>query len=85
MSRNLYYTFADPDTPSEYERFYQALNTLATLSALLLQLGILFFALSTFIGGVIDDSLSPEVRKGLIFASSVSIISLALIIIFTGI
>jgi len=85
MARGLYLTFADPTTPSQYERYIETINTLTTLSGFLIQLGMLFFALSTFMGGVIDESLSPEVRRGLVFASSIAIIALALIIIFQGI
>lgn len=84
MSSSLYETYADPDTPSEYERLMEALATMRALSVFFLQLGMVFFALSTFMGGVIDESLSPDVRRGCVFASSIAIIGLALLIVFGG-
>ena len=81
MSRNLYYA----NEEIHDQKFYEAYFTLIALSSFFIQLGMLFFALSTLMGGVIDESLSPEVRRGLVFGSSIAIISLALIIIFSGI
>ncbi|MFX1316268.1 MAG: hypothetical protein ACFE9T_10420 [Promethearchaeota archaeon] len=81
MSRNLYETYADPDTPGELERLLEALATMEALAVLFLQLGMLFFALSTFVAGVIDESLSPEVRRGCVLASSIAIIGLAILLI----
>jgi hypothetical protein len=80
MSRTLYFVYEDIHDQDFYETYY----TLLALSAFFIELGMLFFALSTFIGGLIDDSISPEVRRGLVFASAISIISLALIIIFSS-
>jgi hypothetical protein len=82
--RNLYTTFADPSTPGEMEDYLQARGALYAFSSLFVELGLLLVTLSTFIGGVVDESLSPEVRRGLVFATSIAIISLALIIVFTG-
>ena len=80
MSRTLYYVIKETHDQNFYETYY----TLLAVSSFFIQLGMLFFALSTFLGGLTDGSLSPEVRRGLVFASSIAIISLALIIIFSG-
>lgn len=57
---------------------------LSTVSALYIQLGILFFSLSAFWGGVFDRTLSEEVRKGMIFAAAMGIIALVILIVFQG-
>lgn len=78
MSYNLYYINEETHDSDFWDSYY----TLTTLSVFFIQLGMLFFALSTFMGAVIDESLSPVVRAGCVLASSVAIIGLALIIVF---
>jgi hypothetical protein len=79
-TRTLYIRFADPDTPSEIEAYYDMMYILAALSSLFLQLGMVMFSLSAFWGGVVDRALSEEVRRGLVLAASLAIVSLALIL-----
>jgi hypothetical protein len=77
----MYTTYADPD-PGELEDYYRSLNSLATFIQLFFQLGMILFAVSTFLGGLRDDTLSPEVRKGMIFASSVALVGFIVVMIF---
>ncbi|MFX1454988.1 MAG: hypothetical protein ACFFDB_06395 [Promethearchaeota archaeon] len=80
----IYTTFAEYSTMPEMEAYLKVRGLISTFMVLFLTLGIAIFTLSTFMGGVVDDSLSPEVRRGMIFASSMAIIALALILIFSG-
>ncbi|MFX0081752.1 MAG: hypothetical protein ACFE94_08365 [Candidatus Hodarchaeota archaeon] len=81
-ARTLYINYADPSTPGEVETFYDTLYTLSAFSGLLLQLGMIIFSLSAFWGGMVDRTLSGEVRRGLVFAASMVIIALAIVIVF---
>ena len=81
FARNMYITYADPD-PGELEDYYRNLNSLATFTALFFQLGMILFAVSTFLGGLRDETLSPEVRKGMIFASSVAMVGFVVVMVF---
>ena len=83
--RNLYSTYADPDSPKELEVFFKTRDTLSILSELFLPLGMVLFSLSAFWGGVVDKTLSEEVRRGLVFAASLAIIALAIVMVFQGI
>jgi len=80
--RNLYSTYADPDSPKELEVFFKTRDTLSILSELFLPLGMVLFSLSAFWGGVVDKTLSEEVRRGMVFAASIAIIALAFVMIF---
>jgi len=82
FARNMYITYADPDTPGEYEDYYRNLASLATFTGLFFQLGMILFAVSTFLGGLRDETLSPEVRKGMIFASSVALVGFVVVMVF---
>lgn len=80
FARNMYITYADPSTPSEdYDR---TLDSLTTFISLFFQLGMVFFAVSTFLGGLRDDTLSAEVRKGMIFATSVALVGFVIVMVF---
>ncbi|MFX1314168.1 MAG: hypothetical protein ACFFHD_16395 [Promethearchaeota archaeon] len=74
-------TFADPDTPAEYEVFYRTMNTLSTISILSIQIGIVFFSLSTFVGALVDKTLSGEVRRGMVLVSGFGILALGIMMI----
>lgn len=82
FARNMYITYADPSTPSEYEDYYRTLDSLTTFISLFFQLGMVFFAVSTFLGGLRDDTLSAEVRKGMIFATSVALVGFVIVMVF---
>lgn len=75
---NLIITFADPDTQAEYEAFYRTLSTLSAISILSIQIGIVFFSLSTFVGALVDKTLSGEVRRGMVLVSGFGILALGL-------
>ena len=80
FARNMYITYADPD-PGEMDDYIRNLNSLATFTALFFQLGMILFVVSTFLGGLRDDTLSPEVRKGMIFASSVAMVGFVVVMV----
>lgn len=82
FARNMFITYADPDTPKKMEFYLKTLNSLATFIQLFFQLGMILFAVSTFLGGLRDDTLSPEVRKGMIFASSVALVGFIVVMVF---
>lgn len=81
---NLYTTFVEIDTPDEYDDYLKTIGTLGSLSGLTLQLGMVLFSLSAFWGGVVDKTLSEEVRRGLVFAASMAIIALAVVMVFSN-
>jgi len=80
----IYTSFTDVDTMEEYEDFIRTLAIISTFTILTLQLGMVLFALSTFMGAIVDKTLSEEVRRGMVFATSMAIIGLVLIMIFSG-
>ncbi|MHA2009216.1 MAG: hypothetical protein ACW980_18025 [Promethearchaeota archaeon] len=81
---SLYSTFSDADTMEEYETLLRTLGAISTFTRLTLQLGMVLFSLSTFMGAIIEKTLSDQVRRGMVFASSMAIIGLVLITIFSG-
>jgi uncharacterized membrane protein (DUF485 family) len=83
MVRNLYAIYADPSTPGEYEDYVNAMATLLTLFIFFMQLGIVLFILASFMGAVSDERLSPEVRRGMVLATSITIIAFALLMIYS--
>ena len=80
----LFYLYSDPSTPEEMEFSLNFRYTLSYLSIFLLQLGLIMFCFSAFWGAVIDSTLSETVRRGMVFTASISIVALALIMIFGG-
>jgi len=74
-------TFADPDTPAEYEVLYKTLNAASAISILSIQIGIVFFSLSTFLGALVDKTLSGEVRRGMVLVSGFGILALGIMMI----
>ena len=81
----IYSINVDIDTSEEYENYIKTMGTIFTLTGLTLQLGIVLFSLSTFMGAAVDKTLSGEVRRGMVFASSMAIIGLVLLMMFQGI
>jgi len=77
FATSMYNIYADPSTPRERDD----LASLRTFTQLFLQLGMILFAVSTFLGGLRDDTLSPEVRKGMIFASSVAMVGFVVVMV----
>jgi hypothetical protein len=51
---------------------------------LFLQLGMAIFCFSAFWGAVADKSLPETVRRAMVFTSSITIITLAFIVLFAG-
>jgi uncharacterized membrane protein YqgA involved in biofilm formation len=78
---NLSVIFADPDTQAEYEAFIKMFSTISTLSILSIQVGIVFFSLSTFVGALVDKTLSEEVRRGMVLVSGFGILALGIMMI----
>jgi hypothetical protein len=74
-------TFGDPQTQLEYEVMLRTISGFSTFSQLFLQLGMVLFSLSTFLGAVRDKTLSGEVRKGMAAASAIGILALGIILI----
>ncbi|MHA2035763.1 MAG: hypothetical protein ACW98X_04980 [Promethearchaeota archaeon] len=84
MISRIYTTFAEYNTMAEMEALFKVRGLLSAFILLFLTLGIVLFAFSTFMGGVVDDAISSEIRRGMVFASSMAIVALALILIFSG-
>lgn len=78
---NLNIIFADLDTQAEYEAFIKMFSTISTLSILSIQVGIVFFSLSTFVGALVDKTLSEEVRRGMVLVSGFGILALGIMMI----
>ena len=62
-----------------YEAYQDLVANLITTAVLLQTIGLTFFSLSTFLGGISDHNLSIDVRRGLIFASAIGVIALLII------
>lgn len=71
-----------PSDYEDYEAYYRTLRSLSAFTRLFTQLGIVLFCLSTFLGAMSDRELSAEVRRGLVFATGMGILALALLMIF---
>ena len=69
------------DTPWESEAYGDTMMIFATLTTLFLQLGFVIFSFSTFMGALVDKTLSGEVRRGMLFASGFGILALSLMTI----
>lgn len=75
---NLIITFADPQTPQMAEDYLRTISALNVFANLFLQLGMVIFSLSTFLGAVRDTTLSGDVRKGMAAASAIGILALGI-------
>ncbi|MHA1479162.1 MAG: hypothetical protein ACTSPU_13290 [Promethearchaeota archaeon] len=78
---NLIITFADPQSSAAAEFLARTILTLSTFSKFFLQLGMVIFSLSTFLGAVRDTTLSGDVRKGMAAASAIGILALGIMMI----
>ena len=78
---NLIITFADPQTPQMAEDYLKTISALNVFANLFLQLGMVIFSLSTFLGAVRDTTLSGDVRKGMAAASAIGILALGIMMI----
>ncbi len=75
---NLVVALADPQSSAAAEFTLRMLAVLTTGSKFFLQLGMVIFSLSTFLGAVRDTTLSGEVRKGMAAASAIGILALGI-------
>jgi hypothetical protein len=75
---NLIITFADPQTQQMAEDYLRTISALNVFANLFLQLGMVIFSLSTFLGAVRDTTLSGDVRKGMAAASAIGILALGI-------
>ncbi|MFX1354781.1 MAG: hypothetical protein ACFFGP_12515, partial [Promethearchaeota archaeon] len=67
-------SFMDPG----YEEYSSLMRNLTTSATLFQNLGIVLFTLSIFIGALVDETISPEVKRGMIIASALGIIALVI-------
>jgi hypothetical protein len=78
---SLIVTFGDPQTMEELEAMMRAVNGFLAIANLFLQLGMVLFSLSTFLGAVRDNSLSGETRRGMGVASAIGILALSILLL----
>lgn len=78
---SLIITFADPQTQQELLDLLKVMNGFNTFGKLFLQLGMVLFSLSTFLGAMRNTTLSGEVRKGMAIASAIGILALGILLI----
>jgi len=78
---SLIIVFADPQTPEAAEFILAMYASVTILSTLFLQLGMVIFSLSFFLGAVRGDTLSGDVRKGMAVASAIGILALGIMMV----
>ena len=78
---NIILALADPQSSAAAEFVARMIMTLSTGSKFFLQLGMVIFSLSIFLGAVRDTTLSGEVRKGMAAASALGILALGIMMI----
>ncbi|UCC20249.1 MAG: hypothetical protein JSV62_02890 [Promethearchaeota archaeon] len=66
----VYYT--DPG----YDDYLYLMRFLSSLLRLFIQTGIVLFSLSSFIGAMVDRTLSNSIKKGMVIASGVALVAL---------
>jgi len=64
----------DPD----YDDYIKLMQRLPSVSILFQNIGIALFSVSTFIGAITDETLSREVKRGMIITSGIGIVALVL-------
>lgn len=74
-------TFAEPQTPGEYDALERWVLTFSTVRALCLQLGMLLFSLSLLMGALVDRTLSEGVRRGMVFTSGFGIVTMGIMMV----
>ena len=78
---SLIIAYADPQTQEAAELILAIYASVATLSTLLLQIGMVLFSLSFFLGAVRGETLSGDVRKGMAVASAIGILALGVMMV----
>ena len=78
---NLVVALADPQSSAAAEFTLRMLAVLTTGSKFFLQLGMVIFSLSFFLGAVRGETLSGDVRKGMAVASAIGILALGVMMV----
>ena len=78
---SLIVVFADPQSSQEAQDLAKSIVVVGTVSTIFLQLGMVVFSLSTFLGAVRGETLSGDVRKGMAAASAIGILALGVMMI----
>ncbi len=78
---SLIVVFADPQSSQEAQDLAKSIVVVGTVSTIFLQLGMVVFSLSTFLGAVRSETLSGDVRKGMAAASAIGILALGIMMI----
>jgi hypothetical protein len=65
-------SYGDPG----YNEYIYLMRILSSISRLFLQIGIVMFSLSLFIGALTDRTLSENVKRGLVIASGIGMLAL---------
>ena len=78
---SLIIAYADPQTQEAAELILAIYASVGTLSTLLLQIGMVLFSLSFFLGAVRGETLSGDVRKGMAVASAIGILALGVMMV----
>ena len=73
-------SYSDPG----YDDYINLLRIFSSISRLFLQIGMVLFILSFFIGALTDRTLSDNLKKGMILASGVAIFGLVILIIYSS-
>ncbi len=61
-----------------YEDYIKLMQRLPALSTLFQNIGIALFSAATFLGAILDESISREVKRGMIIASGIGMVALVL-------
>jgi hypothetical protein len=72
-------SYSDPG----YDAYINLMRAFMSISRLFLQIGMVLFILSFFIGALTDRTLSDNVKKGMILASGVAIFGLVILIMYS--
>lgn len=73
-------SYSDPG----YEDYQNLVRMSSGLAKLLIEVGLGFLSASSFLGALADNSLSENVKKGMMIASGISILGLVIVFIFPG-
>ena len=78
---SLIVVFADPQSSQEAQDLAKSIVVVGTVLTIFLQLGMVVFSLSIFLGAVRSETLSGDVRKGMAAASAIGILALGIMMI----
>ena len=78
---SLIVVFADPQSSQEAQDLLKLIAVVGAVSTIFLQLGMVVFSLSTFLGAVRGETPSGDVRKGMAAASAIGILALGIMMI----